>query len=129
MAMQDLMEEIEYHEKLLKTMLEYEDENGICKVSHEELSKRIKKNRPWIAKALKRLNAEDNCVEMINKGEYIIHYTNIKQRGLFPKIFLILIDMEIDIEHYKSEGLLTEKYNITQKTANIFRGYLALIFK
>ena len=129
MAISDLIKEIEYHEKLISTMLEYQDENGICKVSHEELSKRLKKNRPWIAKAIHRLNAEDNCIEMIRKGEYIVHYTNIRERGVFPQILFIIIDMALDIEYYKSEGLLTEKYNITTKTANIFRGYLALICK
>ena len=73
MALEDFAKEIEYHEKLIHTMLEYQDEKGICKVSHATLAERLKKNQPWVAKAIGRLNAEDQCIEMIKKGEYIFN--------------------------------------------------------
>ena len=129
MALEDFAKEIEYHEKLIHTMLEYQDEKGICKVSHATLAERLKKNQPWVAKAIGRLNAEDQCIEMINKGEYIVHYTNIKERGVFPQIGMLIFEMAYNNEVYHNKQLLSEKYNVTEKTVNIFRGYLALICK
>lgn len=129
MSFKDFEKEIEYHEELLRTMLEYEDDKGICIVSHATLSKRLNKNQPWIAKAMKRLNSEDNCIEMIEKGKYIIHYTNIRERGTFHQIGKLLYEMITNQELYQDKQLIHKKYNVSKKTANVFRGYLALICK
>lgn len=129
MALYDFMKEIEYHEQLLQTILEYKNEDGICRVSQAEIAKRMKKNQPYIAKAIHRLNAEDNCIEMIKKGEYIVHYTNIRERGVFPKITYLITEKIGNSEIYKNELLLREKYNVTTKTVQIFVGYLSLIYK
>ena len=129
MALFDLNVEIYYHEKLLQTILEYKNDDGICKVSQAELAKRLGKNQGYVCKAIKRLNAEDNCIEMIKNGEYIIHYTNIRERGVFPKIHYMLTEKLANPEKYENNVKLCEKYNATKQTVSIFTGYLALICK
>lgn len=121
------LEEINYHEIMLKTMLEYKNQQDLCIVTHKELSERLGKNITWISKAIKRLNAEDICVEMIDKGIYKVHYTNIKEQGVFPKI-LQLINDKITIQDFNEKGtLIREKYNVSKKTVQIFVGYLGYL--
>lgn len=129
MALKDILEEIEYHKILLSTMLEYESQDGICRISQKELSEKIHKNQPWVQKAIKRLNAEDTCIEMIKKGEYIIHYTNIEERGIFPKVIQLLEEKIHNPIFAEKNKLLIEKYNVNEKTVDVFRGYLALLNK
>ena len=129
MALKDLVIEIIYHKIMLSTILEYKGEDGICRVSQMEISKKIHKNHPWVQKAIKRLNAEDNCIEMVKKGEYIIHYTNIEERGVFPQIFKLIEEKAHNPNFTERDKLLTQKYGVTEKTIDVFRGYLALLYK
>ncbi len=129
MALKDLIIEIEYHKIMLSTILEYKNKDGICRVSQMEISKKIHKNHPWVQKAIKRLNAEDNCIEMVKKGEYIIHYTNIEERGVFPQIIRLIKEKSYNQDFTERNRLLTEKYGVTEKTIDVFRGYLALLYK
>ncbi len=129
MAIYDFMKEIDCHEQLLQTILQYKNEDGICRVSQAEIAKHIRKNKTYVAKAIHRLNAEDTCIEMIRKGEYIVHYTNIRDRGVFPKIAYLIAEMAGNPEKYNNEILIREKYNVTKKTVSIFTGYLSLIYK
>ena len=80
MTFDDFLIEIDYHVLMLKTILEYKNEDGICAVSQFEIATRINKKQSWVSKAIKRLNAEDTCIEQIEKGKYKIHYTNIKEK-------------------------------------------------
>ena len=66
---------------------------------------------------------------MINKGEYIVHYTNIRERGVFPKIAFLLTEFIGNTETYQNDLKLHEKYDVTKETVNIFKGYLALFYK
>ena len=129
MSLLDFKEEIDCHEKLLKTILEYKDAEGICKVSQTELAKRMGRNQGYICKAIKRLNAEDQCIEMIKNGEYIVHYTNIRERGVFPKVTYLLTEKIANPEKYEDNIKLYKKYNATKETVHVFTGYLALIYK
>ena len=129
MALKDILEEIEYHKILLSTMLEYKSQDEICRISQKEVSEKIHKNQPWVQKAIKRLNTEDTCIEMVKKGEYIIHYTNIEERGVFPQIIRLIEEKTNNPNFTERDKLLTQKYGITEKTIDVFRGYLALLNK
>ena len=129
MTLYNLMKEIDYHEQLLKVVLEYKCNDGICRVSQAEIAKRMGKNHTYVVKAIKRLNAEDNCIEMIKNGEYIVHYTNIRERGVFPKILYLFTEKIAYPERYNDEYRLQEKCNLKKKTVQIFTGYLGMTYK
>lgn len=126
---QELGLEINYHILMLETFLEYESENGICIVSQKEIAKKIGKNSPWVTKAIKRLNAEDLCIEMIEKGVYKIHYTNIRERGVFPKVLQLIIDKATLPNFIDKNTSIMEKYGVTKETVAVFRGYIGFLEK
>jgi len=122
-------EEIYYHELLLESILKYKTADGICEVSQSVIAKEIHKNKTWVQKAIHRLNAEDTCIEMIKKGTYKIHYTNIRERGVFPKILMLIEEKKYNPDFTESDILLTEKYHVTKKTVAIFTGFCSLLLK
>ena len=89
MTLYNLMKEIDYHEQLLKVVLEYQCNDGICRV----------------------------------------HYTNIRERGVFPKILYLFTEKIAYPERYNDEYRLQEKYNLKKKTVQIFTGYLGMTYK
>ena len=95
----------------------------------KKIAENIDKNSTWVQKAIKRLNAEDLCIEMIDKGIYKVHYTNIKERGVFPKVLEMLIDKAALPNFTDKEILLTEKYGVTKETVAVFRGYIGFMKK
>ena len=127
MTLNDFLIEIDYHLIMLETILEYKNEEGICVVSQSEIAMRINKNKTWVSKAIKRLNAEDTCIEQIGKGKYKIHYTNIKENGVFPKVIKLMTD-KATLSNFCEKGvLLREKYGISKRTIQIFTGYLGFL--
>ena len=60
---------------LINTMLEYKNKDGVCMVSQTELAKRLSLSQSNIGNAIKKINVEDLCVEMICPGMYVIHYS------------------------------------------------------
>ena len=127
MTLDNFYIEIEHHIKMLETILEYINEDGICIVSQSEIAARINKNKTWVSKAIKRLNAEDICIEQIEKGKYKIHYTNIKERGVFPKIIKLIVDKADPSNFLEKDDVLREKYGVSKRTVQIFTGYLGFI--
>ena len=127
MTLNDFLIEIDYHILMLETILEYKNEDGVCAVSQFEIATRINKKQSWVSKAIKRLNSEDTCVEQIEKGKYKIHYTNIKEHGVFPKIIKLMIDKATLSNFREKEVLLREKYGISKRTIQIFSGYLGFL--
>lgn len=127
MSLDDLFVEIDNHIIMLKTFLEYKNKDGICIVSQSEIAMRINKNKTWVSKAIKRLNAEDTCIEQIEKGKYKIYYTNIKENGVFPKVIKLLSDKATLSDFCEKGILLREKYGFTKKTIQIFTGYLGFL--
>ena len=129
MNFEDFDREIDFHILMLKTFLEYENENGICIVSQKEIAENIGKNTTWVQKAIKKLNAEDLCIEMIDKGMYKVHYTNIRERGVFPKVIQMLIDKETSPDFINKNTSIMEKYGVTKETVAVFRGYIGFLKK
>ena len=127
MTLNDFLIEIDYHILMLETILEYKNEDGVCAVSQFEIATRINKKQSWVSKAIKRLNAEDTCIEQIEKGKYKIHYTNIKENGVFPKVIKLMMDKATLSNFCEKDVLLREKYGINKRTIQIFSGYLGFL--
>ena len=127
MTFDDFIEEVRHHELMLKVMLEYQNADNICEVSQSEVAHRINKNKTWVSKAIERLNAEDLCVEQIKNGKYKIHYVNIMDRGVFYKIFKLVLDKLTLRDFTDRKILLAEKYGLSRKTIQIFTGYLGFL--
>ena len=127
MTFEKFFEEICHHKLMLEVMLEYQNEDNICVVQQSEIARRINKNTTWVSKAIKRLNAEDLCVEQIKNGEYKIHYANIMERGVFPKITKLMLNKFLPKDFEDKKLSLAEKYDLNKKTIQIFTGYLGFL--
>lgn len=126
---QDFSMELKFHEIMLFEILRHENEKGICIVSQKEIAENIGKNTTWVQKAIKKLNAEDLCIEMIDKGMYKVHYTNIRERGVFQKVIQVLIDKETSPDFINKNTSIMEKYGVTKETVAVFRGYIGFMKK
>ena len=85
-------------QKLIDVMLEYENNEGICVVSQTELAKRLSLAQTNISNAIKKVNVEDLCVEMLYPGFYKVHYKNLFERGTFSCIWNLMLDAQEDFK-------------------------------
>ena len=83
------------YQTLINTIIEYENEKGICVVSQIELAQKLSLSQTTISKLINRLNVEDMCVEIVSPGKYIIHYKNLLERGTFSCIWNLLCTFQV----------------------------------
>ncbi len=118
-------ESLNKHQKLLNIMLEYEDENGICVVTQDLLSKRIDEcSQSRVGQMINQINTEDMCIEKVKRGNYRVKYNDISQRGTYKKI------KEIMNEAYNNPKIADEdeeklalRFNAKIKTIQMFKSY------
>ena len=112
-------------QKLIDTMLEYENENGICVVSQVELAKRLSLCQTNISDAIKKVNVEDLCIEKLSPGLYKIHYKNLSERGTFVCIFNLILDTIKNSELiFENNQTIADRYGYKIKTVQMFKAYM-----
>lgn len=118
-------ESIKNHQRLVNILIEAKNEAGISQLSQPDMAKLMMRSQTWVGQAIKRLNTQDICVEMIGPENYILHYTDILAHGVFSEIMKLIIDC------YESPELFLEKDSeiaaargINVKTVQMFKAYL-----
>ena len=112
-------------QNLINIMLEYKNEDGICMVSQTELAKRLSLSQSNIGNAIKKINVEDLCVEMINPGMYVVHYINLLERGTFSCIWKLLIDASQNYKLvFECDDSIAKRYGFKLKTVQMFKAYV-----
>ena len=112
-------------QKLINAMLEYENENGVCVVSQTELAKRLSLAQTNISNAIKKVNVEDLCIEMLSPGLYKVHYKNLLERGTFSCIWTLMLDAGEDYRLvFEKNQIIADRYGYRLKTVQMFKAYI-----
>jgi len=121
------IESVENHQNLVNILLDAKNKDGISQLSQPEMAKLMNRSQTWVVKAIKRLNTEDTCIEMIAPGKYVVHYTNIYMRGVFSEILKLTITISQDVEmFFLRDEIISKKYGIKVKTVQMFKSYMRI---
>lgn len=71
------------HQELINTILSFKDEDDVCRVTQKEIAGILNRHQTWVSAAIRRINTEDECVTKVKKGQYIVRYSNLMEKGTF----------------------------------------------
>ncbi|MFV0240912.1 MAG: hypothetical protein ACK5H4_12850 [Lacrimispora sphenoides] len=118
-------ESVKNHQKLINILDDARGEDNISRLSQPEMARLIGHSQTWVAQAIRRLNTEDMCIEMIAPAEYIVYYTNILDQGVFSEIMKLIIDCIKSPELFNGkDGTIAKERCINIKTVQMFKSYL-----
>ena len=124
------MDSFASHQKLVYLLKEARDEAGISAISQPELARQIGRSQTWVASAIKRLNTEDVCVELISSGKYKLHYDDLLSRGVFAIIVLLIADTLKTPSLFEMQtDKIAEAYSCSKKTVEMYKAYLSTGWK
>ena len=116
---------LKLHQQLVDIFVEARDENGISLISQPEIAAKIDRSQTWVASAIKRLNTEDTCIELISNGKYKLHYENLLLSGVFSKILLLIRDTQLNPSMFsQKDSIIAEEYGFSVKTIQMYKAYL-----
>lgn len=117
---------IEKHEKMLNFMISHKDADGICTLSQGDIAEHLGLGRTTVKNMIDRLNILDDCVEKVGRSKYKVHYTELREQGIFREILRCLPQVIIwHLEGTKSNLLEKAKLlNTTVKVVQILEGYI-----
>ena len=120
------MDSFALHQQLVNLFKDSRNAEGVSVISQPELAKRIGRSQTWVASAIKRLNTEDTCVELISAGKYKLHYDDLLSRGVFSVIVLLIADTQITPSLFKEQAdKIAEEYGCSIKTVQMYKAYLS----
>lgn len=124
------VESLENHQKLVDILLAHENEKGICEISEEELQKSINRSMAWVKKAIKKINTEDMCIEIVGVDRYLVHYDSLLKKGVFSVILRMILHTAVDFDmlSWKNEKLMQE-FGCTLKTVQMYRAFCTVGWK
>ena len=118
---------LKMHQQLVDIFVEAKDENGISLISQPEIAARIGRSQTWVVKAIKRLNVEEPCVEMISAGKYKLNYECLLTDGVFSKIMLLIVDTRLNVDlFFERDSDIAAKYGFKLKTVQMYKAYFRL---
>ena len=116
---------LKLHQQLVDILVESKDENGFSLISQPEIATRIGRSQTWVASAIKRLNTEDICIELVSNGKYKLNYENLLLSGVFSKILVLIRDTQLEPSIFsEKDSIIAEKYGISVKTVQMYKAYL-----
>ncbi len=119
------IESVNNHQRLVDILVQYRDENGISLISQPQMARLMNHSQTWVAKAIKRLNTEDVCIEMIASGKYVVNYTNILAQGVFNEILKLIVEVDgSPTLFHETDSTLAIKRGVKVKTIQMFKSYL-----
>ena len=119
------VDSLKLHQRLVDIFVEAKDENGFSLVSQPEIAARIGRSQTWVANAIKRLNVEEPCVEMISAGKYKLNYECLLTDGVFSKIMCLIMDTRLDVDLFlEKDSDIATKYGFKLKTVQMYKSYL-----
>jgi hypothetical protein len=113
------------HQKLVDVLREAQNSTEVSEISYAEIAKRTEHSITWVKQAIKKLNTEDTCIEVVGYEQFVVHYTDLLSRGVFGEIAKLMVEcyQNMDVFHEK-DMTLSEKYNVSLKTVQMFKSYL-----
>ena len=112
-------------QRLINIMLEYKNDDDVCVVSQTELAKRLSLSQTNIGDAIRKVNVEDLCIEMLKPGFYKIHYVNLFERGTFACIWNLMLAAEKDSTLvFEKDKVIASRYGYKLKTVQMFKSYI-----
>ena len=116
---------LKLHQQLVDILADARDETGISLISQPEIAAKINRSQTWVASAIKRLNTEEICVELISNGKYKLNYENLLLSGVFSKIKVLIRDTQLDPSMFsKKDSAIAEEYGFSIKTVQMYKAYL-----
>ncbi len=116
---------LKLHQQLVDILIEARDENGFSLISQPEIAAKIDRSQTWVAKAIKRLNTEDICIELVSNGKYRLNYENLLLSGVFSKVLILIRDTLLNPSmFFKKDSAIAEEYGFSIKTVQMYKAYL-----
>lgn len=118
-------ESVKHHQRIVSILADARGEDNISHLSQPEMAGLVGRSQTWVAQAIRRLNTEDMCIEIIAPAKYIVYYTDILARGVFSEIMKLIIDCSEDPELFnvKDSVIATERC-LNIRTVQMFKAYL-----
>ncbi len=89
------------------------------------MAKKINRSQTWVANAIKRLNTEEICIELISSGKYKVNYEDLLSQGVFSKIlFLIKNTFSDPTLILKKDSEIANEYGFNIKTVQMYKSYI-----
>jgi len=118
-------ESVKNHQRLVNILADVRDKDNISHLSQPEMARLVGHSQTWVVQAIKRLNTEDTCIEMISSEKYVVHYTDILTQGVFSEIMKLIIDCCEDPELFKvKDSTIAKERCLNIKTVQMFKAYL-----
>lgn len=130
--MKELNNCIEKHEKMLDFMISHKDADGICTLSQGDIAEHLGVGRTTVKNMIDRLNTLDDCVEKVGRSKYKVHYTELREQGIFREILWCLPQVLLWISDGTSAKInyieKAKRLNTTIKVVSIIEGYIVYEF-
>ena len=113
------------HQKFVNLLAEVRDENGISRITQQEIARQMNRSPAWVKKAIKRLNTEDLCIESIGRGEYRLLYDNLRSQGVFSKIIAMYMSGTESLYEKKDTEIMYQ-YECKLRTVQMYKSYIKM---
>lgn len=118
-------ESVKNHQRLVNILADARAKGNISCLSQPEMARLVGRSQTWVVQAIKRLNTEDTCIEMIASEKYVVHYTDVLAQGVFSEIMKLIIDCFKDPELFKvKDSTIAAERSLNIKTVQMFKAYL-----
>lgn len=85
----------------------------------------MNRSQSWVTQAIRRLNTEDKCIEMLAAGTYILHYTNLLEQGVFSEIKQLILECHNSPGFfYERDSIIASRRGVRIKTIQMLKAYL-----
>lgn len=117
-------ESLEHHQALVDVLVAHRGEDGVCRISREQLEAELGRNWRWICKAIDRINTLDKCIRKVDAGAYLVAYDNLLMGGIFRKIGSMLLNTVDDPLIVRMTNLqLMVRFDCSEKVVQMYRAY------
>ena len=118
-------ESVKIHQRLLDILIDARGVDNISHISQPEMARLVGRSQTWVAQAIKRLNTEDMCIEMLAPEKHVVYYTNILAQGVFSEIMTLINDCYEDIGLFEvNDSTIAEERKLNIRTVQMFKSFL-----
>lgn len=117
-------------QKLVDTLVQHKNDEGISAISQSEIARSINRSQTWVSQAIRRINTEDTCIEIIGESQYVVHYSNLSERGVYSTILdLISLTLKYPEILRMQDNELSRLISSPVKTIQMYKAYMRDIIK
>lgn len=112
-------------QSLIDILLQFKNENGISVISQCELARCVEHSQTWVSQAIRRINTEDVCIERIGMSEYIVHYSNLMECGVYSTLFDLFYFTQEQPEIFSiQDAKLVKLIDAPIKTIQMYKAFM-----